>query len=286
MFLFTKSDFKTVILPQSVFALSLVFSEPGSAQLHELSPGDIACRMPYMLAWLCLHLLVENISNQSLSSSIMEDAINKPWRPLPAGRLTVTEARNLIRVAVVAALILSIFLNSFLPSTTLMTLIWLYNDLDGSSIGPLMRNLLNGAGLACFGWGAVCVLSAGAADDSNMLRDWLILIAAMISTTVHVQDLADKDGDKARKRKTAALVYGEGWTRWSVAIVAIFWSLVCPAFWDVSLPYATAPLGISSIMSAVILLGRSQFSSELGLRLWCLWVTIVFLLPLLSGESV
>ncbi|KAI0518478.1 UbiA prenyltransferase family-domain-containing protein [Xylaria bambusicola] len=286
LFLFTRSDFKTVILPQSVFALSLVVSRSNSPLLYGFSLGDIAYRMPYMLVWLWLHLLVEDISNQSLSSSIVEDTINRPWRPLPARRLTVTEARNITRVAVVAALALSIFLKSFLPSTTLMTLIWLYNDLDGNSTGPLMRNVLNGAGLACFGWGAVCVLLEGATDDGNVLRDWLILVAAMISTTVHVQDLADKDGDKARKRQTAALIYGEGWTRWSVAIVAIFWSVVCPAFWGVSLPYATAPLGISSIMSAVLLLGKSQFSNELGLRLWCLWVTVVFISPLLGGESV
>ncbi|KAI0428184.1 UbiA prenyltransferase family-domain-containing protein [Xylaria sp. FL1042] len=285
LFLFTKSDFKSVIIPQSVFALSLVFSESGATQLYQHDAGEVAARIPYMLAWIWLHLLVEDIANQILDSSVVEDTINKPWRPIPAGRLTVVEARDLIRVLVAVALVLSVFLRSFLPSTTLMTMIWLYNDLDGSSSGPAMRNLVNAAGLACFGWGAVCVLLAGAPGDGNMLRDWLLLTAAVTSTTIQIQDLSDKDGDKARNRKTAPLVYGEWWTRWSVAIAASFWSFVCSVFWGVSLPYAVVPLGIAFIMSVLILLGKSQSSSELGLRLWCLWVTVIFMLPLLSSRS-
>ncbi|KAI1353238.1 UbiA prenyltransferase family [Xylaria sp. FL0043] len=236
-----------------------------------------------MLAWIWLHLLVEDIANQIQASSVVENTINKPWRPIPAGRLTVAEARGLVRIVVVAALLLSIFLGSFLPSNTLMTMIWLYNDLDGSSSGPVMRNLLNAAGLACFGWGAVCVLLAGATGDESLLRDWLLLAVAVVSTTVQVQDLPDKDGDKARNRKAAPLVYGESWTRGSVAVAALFWSLVCPAFWRVFLPYAIAPLAISIIMGAVVLLGKGQSSGELGLKLWCLWVTAIFVLPLLSS---
>ncbi|KAI0489565.1 UbiA prenyltransferase family-domain-containing protein [Xylaria cf. heliscus] len=285
LFLFTKSDFKTVIFPQSVFALSFAFSRSGAAQLYQYGPGDVALRILYMLVWIWLHLLVEDIANQKLDSSIVEDTINKPWRPIPAGRLTVMEARNLIQVAVVAALVLSVFLGALLPSTTLMTMIWLYNDLDGSSTGPLIRNLLNAAGLACFGWGGVCVLLAGATGDGNMTRDWLLLTAAIVSTTVHVQDLPDKEGDKARKRRTAPLVYGECWTRWSVTVLALFWSLVCPAFWRVSFRYAAAPLGISSIMGAVILLGRNPSHSEIGWKLWCLWITVIFVLPLLSSSK-
>ncbi|KAI0973163.1 UbiA prenyltransferase family-domain-containing protein [Xylaria arbuscula] len=284
LFLFIRSDFKSVVFPQSVFALSFVFSTSGAAQLHVDGAQEVALRVSYMLTWIWLHLLVEDIANQILDGSVIEDAINKPWRPIPAGRLTVTEARCLLQVAVVAALALSIFLGSFLPSTTLMTMIWLYNDLDGSSSGPLMRNLLNAAGLACFGWGAVCVL-AETPDDGNMLRDWLLLTAAVISTTIQVQDLSDKEGDKARNRKTAPLVYGEGCTRWSVAIMAPFWSQACSTFWRVSLSYAIGLLGISLIMSAVVLLGKSQSSSELGLKLWCLWVTVIFALPLLGSST-
>ncbi|KAI0971037.1 UbiA prenyltransferase family-domain-containing protein [Xylaria arbuscula] len=274
LFLFTKSDFKTVILPQSVFALSLVFSASSEAMLP--------CRQRDLLIWMWLHLLVEDIANQKLSSSLVEDTINKPWRPIPAGRLTATEARKLALFVVLAALVLSILLQSFLPSTTLMTMIWLYNDLDGSSMGPLVRNLLNAAGLACFGWGAVCVLLAGDLSNSAIPRLWLLLTAAMVTSTVHIQDLPDKEGDKARKRRTAPLVYGEDLTRWSVAVLSSFWSLVCPIFWRVAFPYALVPLAISSFMTVVVLLWKDHFYNELGWKLWCLWVTVIFLLPLLS----
>ncbi|KAI1125035.1 UbiA prenyltransferase family-domain-containing protein [Nemania abortiva] len=285
LFLFTKSDFKTVILPQSVFALSLVFSMSSETQLFHHRPREVAFRVPYMLIWMWLHLLVEDIANQTLSSSFAEDAINKPWRPIPSGRLTITEARKLIQLVVPVALAVSILLGSFLPSTTLMTMIWLYNDLDGSSTGPLFRNLLNAAGLACFGWGAVCVLLAGDIGSSDIPRLWLLLTAALTSSTVHIQDLPDKEGDKARKRRTAPLVYGENPTRWSVVILTCFWSLVCPVFWRVSFPSALVPLVISSSMSAVVLLGKSQFCNELGWKIWCIWVTAIFLLPLLRVSS-
>ena len=229
---------------------------------------------------------MEDIANQKLNSSLIEDAINKPWRPIPAGRLTVKEAQQLVLFVVLAALTLSIMLQSFLPSTTLMTMVWLYNDLDGSSMGPLVRNLLNAAGLACFGWGAVCVLLAGDIGHSAAPRQWLLLTAAIVSSTVHIQDLPDKEGDKARKRRTAPLVYGEDSTRRSIAIFTSFWSLVCPVFWGVSFPYALLPLAISTFMSAVVLLWKEdQVCNELGWKAWCLWVTVIFLLPLLGASD-
>ncbi len=80
-----------------------------------------------------------------------------------------------------------------------MIMIRLYNDPNGSGTGLLMRNLLNVAGFTCFRWGAVCVPLAGATGNGNILRDWLLLTVASISTTVHVQDLSNKDGDKAHK---------------------------------------------------------------------------------------
>ncbi|KAI1436710.1 UbiA prenyltransferase family-domain-containing protein [Xylaria sp. CBS 124048] len=286
LFLFTKSDFKTVILPQSVFALSLVFSAPEAARLyHPNGRGEMALRIGYMLAWIWLHLLIEDVANQSIDNSIIEDSVNKPWRPIPAGRLSALEARSLLRVAVVAAMALSVFLHSLLPSTTLMTVVWLYNDLDGCSTGPIMRNALNAAGLACFGWGAVSVLLDGQLGEGNTARDWMVLTAVIVLTTVHVQDLPDMEGDRARNRQTAPLVYGEAWTRWTVAVLTCFWSVVCSAFWRVSIPYAMAPLGIAMAMSAVILLSKSQPLDEVGWKLWCLWVSVLFLLPLLRNTA-
>lgn len=94
-------------------------------------------RLPHMLIRIWLHLLVENISNQRLPGSVMEDSINKPWRPIPSGRLTSKEAESLLRLCVLLAMGVSVFLHAFQANTALITFVWIHNDLGGSGVGPL-----------------------------------------------------------------------------------------------------------------------------------------------------
>jgi 4-hydroxybenzoate polyprenyltransferase len=284
LFLFTKSDFKTVVLPQTICALSIALSSRGPSQECRLEPQDVAIRMPCVIAWIWIHLLVENLANQRLPESIDEDKVNKPWRPIPAGRLTPADAQTWLQVAVPVALIISILFNSLPSSTALMTMIWLYNDLDGSSRGPGQRNCLNAAGLACFSWGAVTVL-LGSCVERDLVAKWIMLLSLVVATTVHVQDLPDMAGDYARDRKTFPLVYGELVARWSAAILAPCLSLACTFFWSTSVFLGLIPLGISVSMSTVIVLRKSQPLDEIGWKLWCLWAVSLYSLPLL-GNSV
>ena len=55
-----------------------------TAPLH--SPGHFLTGV----AWLYLHQLMCNVSNQARTGD--EDSANKPWRPLPTGRLTEAQA--------------------------------------------------------------------------------------------------------------------------------------------------------------------------------------------------
>ncbi|KAI0546409.1 UbiA prenyltransferase family [Xylaria curta] len=269
LFLFTKSDFKTVVIPQTIFALSAA-----------LSDHDVAIRFPYAVAWIWIHILVADLSNQRLPESVCEDKVNKPWRPMPAGRLTPRDAQIWLQIAIWLALLLSIMCNSLQPSTTLMTFLWLYNDLDGSSIGPFQRNLLNAVGLACFNWGGTSVL-LGSCTNRGPFTNWIILLAFVVTTTVQVQDLPDMEGDRARKRLTVPLAYGEEVGRWGAAVLAPVWSVVCTVFWRTPVLLAVIPFFISVAMAASIVLRRSQESDELGWKLWCLWVGCLYILPLL-----
>ncbi|KAI3391513.1 hypothetical protein diail_7192 [Diaporthe ilicicola] len=287
LFLFTKSDFKTVIFPQSIFAIATALSgDAASPQAHLGSDvGAIVLRIPQMVIWLWIHLLVLDVANQRQPESIAEDTINKPWRPLPSGRLSQSEALRLLRVAVPAAAVIGVFLGAFTPSAAFTTLAWLYNDLEGSSAGPILRNVINAAGLCCLGWGGHDVLTGNVGDNAgwfqNWFLNWTLVTAAMIATTVHAQDLPDMKGDQARDRKTLPLVYGERVARWSLAVFIVLWSVILPGFCHVGIPAVWWLLfGLGTLISALTTLCWRETSDKLVWNLWCVWATGVYLLPL------
>lgn len=238
-----------------------------------------------MIFWLWIHLLAEDITNQRLPDAIAEDIVNKPWRPIPSGRMSSEEARQILRALVPIAVLTSAVLKSFEPSVTFMTLNWLYNDLDVASAGPLQRNMLNAAGIACFGWGAVTTLLGVSKDVGHnaMLTHWTLLTAAVIMSTIQAQDFPDVAGDKIRGRKTIPLVFNEDWARGTLAGLILFWSTVCLVFWNVkSTIIWVALLGIGSTISYKTTLNRTKSSDEIVWKLWCYWITLVYLLPIFS----
>ncbi|POS80966.1 UbiA prenyltransferase [Diaporthe helianthi] len=291
LYLFTKGDFKSIVVPHSIFAISVVFSKADLLHTakYEFNPGRILTRIPLMIFWLWIHLLVEDISNQRLPGGIAEDTLNKPWRPIPSGRLSAEEAQQILRVLVPLALLTSTVLSSSRPSATLMTLVWLYNDLDAANAGPMQRNMLNAAGLACFGWGALTTLigSSEAVGGNTVLICWIALTAAVVMTTIHAQDFPDVAGDKARGRKTIPLVFNEVLARATLAFLVLFWSVVCLVFWDVKSPMVwVAMLGMAGAMSLKTVLGRTLRSDKLVWRLWCYWMSFLYLLPVFSTGCV
>lgn len=288
LFLFTKSDFKTVIFPQSIFAIAIALSGAGVAS--NSNPGayvsGILSRVPHMVVWIWIHLLVENLANQRQPQSVAEDAINKPWRPLPSGRLSQAEALRLLQVGVPTVAAVGLLFDAFTPSATFTTLVWLYNDLGGSSTGPILRDIVNAAGLCCLGWGGHTVLLAKEArGQASLSQDWLLywilVTAAVVATTVHAQDMPDMKGDRARQRKTLPLVYGEGVARWSLAVLVLLWSVILPVFCNVQSPAVRwLPLGVGSFISVLTTLYQYESSDKLVWNLWCFWVAGLYLLPL------
>lgn len=278
LFLLTKSDVKTVLVPQPVFVVAAMIS--AGAATHE-----VQARFTPMLFWIWLHLVVEDLSNQRKPESAAEDAINKPWRPLPSGRLSSQEALGLLYISVILATTTSLLLGALVPSVSFLLLVWLYNEAEICKTSPVLRNLLNVLGLACFGWGGISVLNSGGSLITQkaqcMLYQWLAVVGAAGFTTIHAQDLPDMVGDAARGRKTMPLLYGEGITRWSMAISVMLWSVVCLVFCNVPSKLVwCAPLGIASLMAGTTLLSQKVSSDELVWKLWCIWTAILYVLPL------
>ncbi|KAJ1323567.1 beta-trans-bergamotene synthase [Microdochium nivale] len=299
--LFTKSDFKTVILPQTVFAVVAAVSTRRSAS----SSGPAApilqpLRVALMLLWLWAHLLVENIANQRPAPAVLEDTVNKPWWPVPAGRITSEQCQAVLRHLVPACLLGSWLFDNACgscgvtqASALLMCMVWLYNDLGADSAGPLLRNALNAVGLALFGWGALVVLTPGGGGGwdappmaQGKLQVWTLLVAAVVMTTVHAQDFPGVEGDAERGRQTMPLRHGQRVSRWALAVACPVWSAVCLRFWEVGFGLWWVPLlAVSGTIASLTLFGGNLRSDKMVWRLWCLWMVLLFILPLL-GDTV
>lgn len=303
LLLFTYSDIKAVIVPQALFALSFFFSH------HDLTTGTHALpritilftswRVPHMLLWLWLHLLILDLANQRLASSITEDAVNKPWRPLPAKRLSPIGARTMLLLVIPLAMSFSLVTcqASYVPSATLICLAWLYNDLEGSSTSIFARNLLNALGLTCFGWGALAVLAGpGAQLVLPQAAVWMAMTASIIFTTIQVQDFRDEAGDRECGRETIALRYSPVVARGSCALFVLMWSLAAPAFWACNRPGSAAlssenyltcawwvwavSVGLGAGVGGLLMARGGRTMDEQALTAWCAWVAWVYMLPL------
>ena len=105
--------------------------------------------------WLWLHLLHFCVSNQSLSPE--EDAQNKPFRPIAAGRITVAQARKLRWVLIPICLTVSAAYGVLYPSITLAVHFLLHNELKLDA-NWITRNLLNALGYCAFDAGTSGIL--------------------------------------------------------------------------------------------------------------------------------
>lgn len=109
---------------------------------------------------------------------------------------------------------------------------------------------------------------------------WLGVVAAVIVTTVQMQDSPDRRGDVARGRKTMPLVYGEELTRWISALPVICWSFVCPMLWKVAVVGYIAPVSMGVLLGIRIIRCRPVAADQLSWKLWCWWMATLLVLPI------
>ena len=104
-------------------------------------------------SWIWWHLLMCNVSNQAGSKE--EDAINRPWRPLPSERITEENAVLLRRAVVVACLALSSLYGPdvVLASAGLILTTFVYDSM-GLAAHPIGKNFCNIWGYTMFQTGA------------------------------------------------------------------------------------------------------------------------------------
>lgn len=164
LFLFTKSDIKTTIFP--VVSTSSL-SHPNISLTHrELAQSFFAVasaplasitRLPHVIFWIWLHLLMFNLSNQTQDPD--EDMRNKPDRPLPSHRITYANAIILRWLMVPVCWLVSLaYSTSVLQASVALSIFtFIYNELHGHSGHFVVKNVLNGTGFASFELGATLV---------------------------------------------------------------------------------------------------------------------------------
>lgn len=162
LFLFTRSDYKTILFPVVRWSRSIVHCGSELTTHQTMFASATAPIHSFeswlkMLFWIWTHLLQANVSNQTHSAN--EDIVNKPWRPLPAGRVTERQAAILRWSLVVANLALSATIGQqVMYVSAALALVEFVHDDMGLSHHPVLKNVCNIGGYGTFQAGATLIL--------------------------------------------------------------------------------------------------------------------------------
>lgn len=155
LWLFTVDDMKSMVIPSTLFALF-------NCEQMQTSKAAVLYRLPRVLLWTWINLLAFTVNNQRSESAIIEDKLNKPWRPIPSGRLSADQARTLGTFAYLLSQVASLHIGGGLAQSSLLSVFgYIYNDLGGGDQGFVVRNALNSLGFASFASGALEVAAGG-----------------------------------------------------------------------------------------------------------------------------
>ncbi|KAF7913172.1 hypothetical protein EAE99_010794 [Botrytis elliptica] len=169
----------------------------------------------------------------------------------------------------------------------MLVLTWMYNDLGGANENYFLRNILNALGFMCYSSGSTTVAAGyGIWDRNERSHIWLAIIGAIVFSTLQIQDMPDMKGDLARGRRTLPLVHGQRIARVSIALPVLFWSFVCPFYWELNLWAYALPVVLGSTLAGRVLLLTTTHADRLTWKLWCIWVMALYLLPLCKDYTI
>jgi 4-hydroxybenzoate polyprenyltransferase len=286
LWLFTVSDHKTFVVPEALFGILGALSGPLLTNNPHPNIWQIIFRAPEVFLWTWLNTLVFDLANQRHSESVEEDRLNKPFRPLAAGRITPTQTKHLLLISVPVVLAVTYFyLGSYEETVLLFSLTWMYNDLGGSDGHFVIRNLIIGVAYIIYGSGALRVALHSNLESyalSTTGYAWSCIIGAVIFTTIQVQDLKDQEGDRTRNRHTAPLALGHECARWTIAIPVVLWSIFCSLFWKFEVCVCAFLLTFGMVIAVRVVCLRYVSADEKTWKMWSYWLAVLYILPVLK----
>lgn len=248
-------------------------------------------------------MLTVTVQNQTAPQSLAEDLVNKPWRPIPSGRITEQQARRAMLVVIPLCLALNRALGVEREGLYIQIGSYVYNDLRGGDTRA--RDVLIALAFALFNTSSLRI-AAGAARAgippvpgshepavafpgrpapppqlSQAGWAWVGLISVVILTTMQVQDLKDQAGDRLRGRWTVPLALGDWTSRITLALLIPFWTGFCACVWWPRGNWALIlpPVLVGALITIRVLVKRTPKSDSNTWKLWCLWGVGLYYLP-------
>ncbi|KZV67417.1 hypothetical protein PENSPDRAFT_654071 [Peniophora sp. CONT] len=262
VYLFTKSDMKTILFPIALFAWCT-------------APKLTLTSFARSFIWIWLHLLQFCVSNQHLSPH--EDALNKPWRPIPGRRITIRHATILRWLLLPICLAFSAAHRVFPIGVTLAVGIFLHNEMRLDSHW-FTRNVLNAIGYAVFDAGATVIARTDPSFElSSMALAAHYLSIAIVFTTIHAQDFRDEVGDRQERRRTIPIVMPEA-GRLSMPIGLLAWSLALGML-RLSPVIRVSLIGMGGLVGLRFYCLRTAEADKTSYLLYNLWLAIARISP-------
>ena len=268
-------------MPSVAFGILSALSGP----VLDVETGDafhILDRSWIFLIWGWINLLLLCLNNQRQPDAIREDSLNKSWRPLPSQRMAAHQAYRLMLATFPVIYIISWHLDCTLQTLTLTLLNFSYNDWGGAD-HPVARNLINACGFICYASAALDIVAGSPRTFMQPTTlHWLAIIAAVVFSTIHIQDLRDQAGDRLRGRPTIPLLVGDALGRWTIVIPIAFWSLACPRYWQLGWSGYVLLVAIGVAIVGRTLWKRGVEDDRRTFKLWSAWLVAVYTLPLMK----
>ncbi|KAI7763844.1 hypothetical protein LZL87_006226 [Fusarium oxysporum] len=231
--LFTKSDMPTSTGINTTFAIAGILAGPGTISNADIEWNDMGKGILVALYFTWHLTLCFNLGNQRQPQSVIEDGVNKPWRPIPAGRISpeLTHKWQLVSIVSLLALCYTT-LGAWQETAFYLFCTWLYNERAWGDKSWWQRALMNACGITTNRVAtlrvAVTAIQANSHENfefTNKGLGWFLMCASLVFTTIQVQDLRDQEGDKLIDRQTFPLILGDAPTRWITAVAVMIWSL-------------------------------------------------------------
>ncbi|KAG8156372.1 hypothetical protein KVR01_013713 [Diaporthe batatas] len=278
--LITESNIKAFVTPTVLNGLMAAAS--GGVTTDVLSWPDVAVAVPKMALYIWLWDLYFDCSNQKDPGSIEEDRLNKPWRAIPSGRLSVEAAERWYVCSACIMPAVALWLGALPEAIAFMLETQVYDRLGGGSTW-WGRSIINPLFFSTAQLGAIRVAAGTSTTVSKVGYQWCMIHALIIFTTIHLQDLRDLDGDKARGRNTLPLALGEGATRVLMSFFVFFWSFAAPAWWACSVMGYLVPGLIGTFVAGRFLLCKTRKADHFSFHLYALlWLPSIYSTPLFS----
>jgi 4-hydroxybenzoate polyprenyltransferase len=236
---------------------------------------DVLTGFSLSLVWVTIVALGFSISNQRRPSSVQEDTLNKPWRPLPSQRITPSQASALLVVTSLIGLSYSTVFGGLGPYLVQLAASYHYNDLGGAQSHHVVRDILNAIGVTSWLYG--CIDVAGGSDfhfSTSELYTSMTIVAAT-TTTIAIQDFRDLEGDRACGRATFPIVLGHGVARATLAASVLLWSFGITVMSRSGL--ISGLTGLGTLIAVRLLLLRNCSADKVTMELWYGWFATVAL---------